>query len=58
MCLRSSHHKAMRDLGLTDEEIEADFQQVLKDLDLFHDWLREKAEAQQIKEGVLEEAPW
>jgi len=48
----------MKDLGYTDEEIEKDFEQVLKDLDLFHDWLKEKAEVKRIKEGLPEDAPW
>lgn len=56
--LRNSHYKAMKDLGYTDEEIEKDFEQVLKDLDLFHDWLKEKAEVKRIKEGLPEDAPW
>lgn len=56
--LKNSHYQAMRHLGYTDEEIETDFQQVLRDLNLINEWLRGKAEAQQIKDGVLEEAPW
>lgn len=56
--LQSSHFKEMKELGYSDEEIEKDFEQVLKDLGLFHKWLEEKAEAKKIKEEMPKDVPW
>lgn len=58
--LRSAHYQAMCELGYNEEEIEEDYEQLLKDLNLYHTFLNEKAPAMAIQEGscLPDDAPW
>lgn len=62
--LKEAHHRAMTKRGYNEDEIKEDFVQMLKDLEIWEDYLADKAKAQEIRTGELEEtvtyedAPW
>jgi len=62
--LREAHYETMKKQGLSDEEIERDFEQMLRDLKIWEDYIADKAMVQAIRNGELEEtetyenAPW
>jgi len=62
--LKEAHHRAMTKRGLNEDEIKEDFVQMLKDLEIWEDYLADKATAQAIRAGEREEAatyedaPW
>ncbi len=62
--LKEAHHRAMTKRGFNEDEIKEDFVQMLKDLEIWEDYLADKATAQAIRSGELveaatyEDAPW
>jgi len=61
MTLRNAHYEAMHKRGFTDEEIEEDYKQLCKDLDIFYEELDKNYRpfgSSVKKSEIPEEVPW